>query len=136
MIWTLVRAAVLWFVVCTGAAMLFYPGGTRIDRSTAGYSFTQNAFSDLGRTVARSGEPNPVSATLFMLGLTSGGLGLAAFFVALFPLVSHHSRAVRGVGGVACAAGVITGAACVAVAWTPADRLPFECSTEEGRRED
>jgi hypothetical membrane protein len=125
-IWTLVRAAVLWFVVCTGAAMLFYPGGTRIDRSTVGYSFTRNAFSDLGRTVARNGEPNPASATLFMLGLTSGGLGLAAFFVALFPLVAHRSRAAGAVGAVACVAGVITGAACVAVAWTPANRLPFE----------
>jgi hypothetical membrane protein len=125
MIWTLVRAAILWFVVCAGAGMALYPGGTRLDRDTSGYSFTQNAFSDLGRTVARNGEPNMASATLFVLGLTLAGLGLAAFFVALLPLVTNHSRA-RGVAWCACLAGIVAGAAYVAVAWMPANRLPFE----------
>jgi hypothetical membrane protein len=124
-IWTLIRAAIVWFVVCVGAAMALYPGGTRLDRGTVGYSFTQNAFSDLGRTVARNGEPNPVSATLFVLGLTPAGLGLAGFFVALLPLVSNRSGA-RGVAWIGCTAGIVAGAAYVVVAWTPANRLPFE----------
>jgi hypothetical membrane protein len=124
-IWVLVRAAILWFVVCAGAGMALYPGGTRLDPGTVGYSFTQNAFSDLGRTVARNGEPNTVSATLFVLGLTPAGLGLAGFFVALLPLVSKHSRT-KGVAWFGCAAGIVAGVAYVAVAWTPANRLPFE----------
>jgi hypothetical membrane protein len=124
-IWTLVRAAILWFVVCAGAGMALYPGGTRLDPGTVGYSFTQNAFSDLGRTVARNGEPNPVSATLFVLGLTPAGVGLAGFFVALLPLVSNHSRG-RGVAWFGCLAGIVAGVAYVVVAWTPANRLPFE----------
>ena len=76
--------------------------------------------------MARNGEPNPASATLFVLGLTPAGLGLAAFFVALLPLVSNHNRATRAVAWFACMAGIVAGVAYVAVAWTPADRLPFE----------
>jgi hypothetical protein len=126
-IWTLVRAAILWFVVCAGAGMALYPGGTRIDPGTVGYSFTQNAFSDLGRTIARNGEPNLASATLFVLALTPAGLGLSAFFVALLPLVSNDSRAAtRAVARCACLAGIVAGVAYVLVAWTPANRLPFE----------
>ena len=125
-IWKLIRAAILWFVVCAGASMLLYPGGTRLDRGAVGYSFTQNAFSELGRTVARNGEPNLASATLFVLGLTPAGLGLAAFFVALLPLVSNHSRTARWLARLGCVAGIIAGVAYVAVAWTPADRLPAE----------
>ena len=125
-IWTLIRAAILWFVVCACTSMLLYPGGTRLDRGTAGYSFTQNAFSELGRTVARNGEPNLASATLFVLGLTPAGFGLSAFFVALLPLVSNHSRTASWLARLGCVAGVIAGVAYVAVAWTPADRLPAE----------
>ena len=105
--------------------MALYPGGTRLDPDTDGYSFTQNAFSDLGRTVARNGEPNTLSATLFVLGLTPAGFGLAGFFVALLPLVSNHSRA-RAVAWVGCLAGIVAGVAYVAVAWLPANRVPFE----------
>ena len=125
-IWKLIRASILWFVVCAGASMLLYPGGTRLDRGAVGYSFTQNAFSELGRTVARNGEPNLASATLFVLGLTPAGLGLAAFFVALLPLVSNHSRTASWLARLGCVAGIIAGVAYVAVAWTPADRLPAE----------
>ena len=125
-IWTLIRAAIIWFIVCAGASMSLYPGGTRLDRARVGYSFTQNAFSELGRTVARNGEPNLASATLFVLGLTPAGLGLSAFFVALLPLVSNHSRTVTWLARLGCLAGIIAGVAYVAVAWTPADRLPAE----------
>lgn len=125
-IWKLTRAAILWFVVCAGMSMSLYPGGTRLDRGTVGYSFTQNAFSDLGRTVARNGEPNLASATMFVLGLTPAGLGLAAFFVALLPVVSNRSRVARWLARAGCLAGIIAGVAYVAVAWTPPDRLPAE----------
>ncbi len=59
-----------------------------------------------------------------MLGLTPAGLGLSAFFVALLPLVSSHSRAARWLARLGCVAGIIAGVAYVAVAWAPADRLP------------
>lgn len=126
MIWPLIRVAILWFVVCAASSMWFYPGGTRLDPGTAGYSFTQNAFSDLGRTVARNGQPNPVSSTLFILGLTPAGLGLAAFFVALLPLMSNRSRAVAWLGRTGCVVGIVAGVAYVVIAWTPANRLPGE----------
>ena len=49
------------FVVLTAAAMFIYPGGTNTDKTTAGYSFLGNFFSDLGRTVARGGDMNTPS---------------------------------------------------------------------------
>ena len=125
-IWTLIRAAIIWFVVCAGTSMLLYPGGTRLDPGTVGYSFTQNPFSELGRTVARNGEPNVASATLFVLGLTPAGLGLSAFFIALLPLVSTRSRTVTWVARLGCLAGIVAGVAYVAVAWTPANEWPGE----------
>lgn len=125
-IWALIRVAIVWFIMCAGTSMLFYPGGTRLDPTTVGYSFTQNPFSELGRTVARNGEPNLVSATLFVLGLTPAGLGLCAFFVALLPLFSNCSRSVRWVARLGCMAGIIAGVAYVGVALFPANRLPAE----------
>lgn len=126
MIWPLIRVAILWFVVCAAASMWFYPGGTRLNPDTEGYSFTQNALSDLGRTVARNGEPNPVSSTLFILGLTPAGLGLSVFFIALLPLMSNRSRTLAWLGRIGCLAGIIAGVAYVVVAWAPANRLPAE----------
>lgn len=126
MIWPLIRVAILWFVVCAAASMWFYPGGTRLNPDTGGYSFTQNALSDLGRTVARNGEPNPVSSTLFILGLTPAGLGLSFFFIALLPLMSNRSRTLAWLGRIGCLAGIIAGVAYVVVAWAPANRLPAE----------
>jgi hypothetical membrane protein len=126
MIWPLIRVAILWFVVCAAASMWFYPGGTRLNPDTGGYSFTQNALSDLGRTVARNGEPNPVSSTLFILGLTPAGLGLSVFFIALLPLMSNRSRTLAWLGRIGCLAGIIAGVAYAVVAWTPANRLPGE----------
>jgi hypothetical protein len=125
-IWTLVRVAILWFVVCAATSMVLYPGGTRLDSGAAGYSFTQNAFSDLGRTIARNGEPNVASATLFVLGLTPAGLGLSVFFIALLPLVSRSPNALKWLARLGCVAGIVAGVAYVAVAWTPANRLPGE----------
>ena len=71
------------FVVLTAVGMLIYPGGTEADHSTAGYSFFQNFFSDLGRTEAWSGESNPISMGLFIAALSLAGAMLAMFLVNL-----------------------------------------------------
>jgi len=65
-IFTLARWASIASVALAGIAMLLYPGGTLHDPSTTGYSFFQNFLSDLGGTVAWGGQPNYLSAFLFV----------------------------------------------------------------------
>jgi hypothetical protein len=108
------------FVVLTAIAMLFYPGGTGVDRTTTGYSFTLNAFSDLGMTRSFSGGRNLVSMALFVVGLCAGGAGLITFFTAfakLFPTTRYVGIAARA----ASYAGVLAGLAFIGVALVPAD---------------
>ena len=56
---------ILLFVLLSGTAMVFYPGGTLHDNNTIGYQFFYNYFSNLGEWTARNGEPNSLSAYLF-----------------------------------------------------------------------
>ena len=44
------RLALGVFIVLNIITILSYPGGTYIDHTTVGYSFTRNFLSDLGRT--------------------------------------------------------------------------------------
>jgi len=69
------------FVVLTLLAMLFYPGGTKTDPTTPGYSFFRNFFSELGLTRGYGGQPNTISTALFVVSLTVTGIALALFFV-------------------------------------------------------
>jgi hypothetical protein len=116
----LVMAACVQFVVLTAAAMLFYPGGTRVDPTTSGYSFFVNFFSDLGLTHTTAGQPNTVSAILFVTALTLAGGGLVLFFLA-YPRFFSGSRSGKVLSGTGSLFGVITGLCFVGVAFTPAD---------------
>lgn len=115
--WALVVAAVL-----TGMAMTLYPGGTFLRPATRGYSFFQNSLSDLGSTVAWSGQANPGS--LFHLA-ASAILVLAgcAFFVTLVRVYSS-SLITRRLARAAGAVVLVAGAALVGAALTPQDRYP------------
>jgi len=108
------------FLALTPVAMLLYPGGTPVDADTEGYRFLGNFFSDLGRTVAHNGEPNGVSAVLFLVALGLAGLGLAVFFVAVVPLY-RPGRVGLALGLAGAAAGVVSGFSFVGVALAPAD---------------
>jgi hypothetical protein len=108
------------FLVSTTAAMAFYPGGTAGDPSTQGYSFFFNFFSDLGRTNARSGTPNPVGAILFSLGLGFGGAGLVLFSIA-FTRFFRRSIGMKIASWIAGGAGVLAGVCFIGVALTPAN---------------
>ena len=103
------------FVVLTAVAMLLYPGGTKTDHSTPGYSFFQNFFSDLGLTKAWSGESNSLSSVLFIVALSLAGAMLALFFVAFaqFFNQSFRGKLLSRLGSVA---GVISGICFVGIA--------------------
>jgi hypothetical membrane protein len=118
--WVIV--ACLQFVVLTVAAMIFYPGGTVTDPTARGYSFFENFFSDLGRTVSPLGEPNTMAAILFAGALALAGAGLAVFFVASLGFFSWP-RLAKLLSGLGSVFGVLSGLAFVGVACTPANVL-------------
>ena len=55
------------FILLNILAMLTYPGTTLHDKSSIGYSFTNNFLSDLGRFISWSGEQNFYSNLFFIL---------------------------------------------------------------------
>ena len=117
------------FVVLTALAMAFYPGGTSLDQSSAGYHFWLNFLSDLGRTMARNGAPNAVAAPLFKIALTAAGAALAIFHLTLARALwrSVQTRALPAdcamVALAAC--GAFAGACFVGVAMNTADLAPY-----------
>jgi hypothetical protein len=82
-----VRGAVAIFLLCTGMAMLQYPGGDSFGGRLAGYSLARNYFCDLVSPVAINGYPNP-GLRWAQAGMVVLAIGLIAFWVAKF---NNHS---------------------------------------------
>jgi hypothetical protein len=108
------------FVVLTTMAMVFYAGGTYYDPTTAGYSFFNNPFSDLGLTRSLSGQPNTVSSILFTVALLLAGGGVILFSAA-FHQFFRRSMLGKVLGGIGAFFGVITGICFAGVGLTPWD---------------
>ena len=121
-IFSLVMVGCVLFVVLTLVAMLFYQGSTVNDPTTRGYVFTENFFSDLGRTQTRLGVPNTVSAALFFIALAAAGSGLVLFFLA-FPQFFWQNPTGRLLSLLGSALGIGAGICFVGVAFTPANLL-------------
>lgn len=110
----------IFFIVLTAVAMFFYPGGTASDPTTRGYVFWMNFFSDLGRTQARNGQPNPIAAAMFFAALVGAGLALIAFFGA-FAQFFGRTRVERALAWGGSCAGIVAGACFIGVACVPAN---------------
>ena len=117
-VFRLVAAICVLFFLLTATAMVLYPGGTATDSTSQGYSFFRNFFSDLGMTRTPSGSPNYISQTLLTFALTTVGVGLAIFFLALVRFFVG-SRSGRWLSGLASLFGIITGICFIGVAFTP-----------------
>ena len=108
--------------VCAVGAMLVYPGGTFRDRSTSGYQFFHNFFSDLGATVAFDGQPNHLGASLFVASLATLVVGMGATLIGLVRLYSNAPNA-RTLARIAGGVGLFVCACFIAVAATPENRV-------------
>jgi phage shock protein PspC (stress-responsive transcriptional regulator) len=108
------------FVILTAAAMFIYPGGTNTAKTTIGYSFTANFFSDLGLTIAHNGQANPVAAIMFLIALGSAGAALMLFFVAFLQFFGRNTVR-RTLSVLGTLFGLIAGACFIGVALTPAN---------------
>jgi hypothetical protein len=104
-----VPALLLAFVGLYVGAAVAYPGGTWEQPARVGHSFLFNYYCDLMRPVALNGQPNPVGSVLAELGQLTFALALGPFFQ-LAPRAFERrrglSKAVRGLGAVACVAGI------------------------------
>jgi magnesium-transporting ATPase (P-type) len=101
-------------------AMVFYPGGTSIDRDRIAYSFFENFFSDLGMARTYSGEPNTLSRLLFTSALILVGIVLIAFFLLLVSYFNETKLEMNS-SRIGSAAGILAGIACIGIATTPWD---------------
>lgn len=113
----LIATAIL-FVILTGFAMIFYPGGSIYDRDLIHYNFFQNFFSDLGATVTPSGKINNISNILFFSAL--GGLGLMLIlFSKIWRAMDTDIHKMRTVGYFSNFCLILCGVCFIGVAFTP-----------------
>ena len=110
----------LLFYLLITLSMLLYPGGTKADPHTQGYSFFTNFLSDLGQTESLSGQPNIPSMVLFIMAMILAGIATALFslaFTQLFTLSPFTIRFSRL--GALC--GLIAGLCLIGVGVVPED---------------
>jgi hypothetical membrane protein len=110
----------LLFYLLLTISMLLYPGGTKADPHTQGYSFFTNFLSDLGHTVAISGQSNIPSMVLFIMAMILAGIATVLFslaFTQLFTLSPFTIRFSRL--GALC--GLIAGLCIIGVGVVPED---------------
>ncbi len=85
------RIMVAIFIILQIIGMMVYPGGTIHGKTTVGYSFSNNFFSDLGIYTAYNGDPNYLSMALFIISLTLVGTTFVFYYLALPQLFKEDS---------------------------------------------
>jgi hypothetical membrane protein len=110
-------------VVLIVIAISLYPGGTRRDVRTTGYSFSQNFLSDLGMTVTHGGQSNRVGAGVFTASFGLLALSIVGCALAFMRIHSTAPRA-RSLATAAAIAVLVVGAGLLGAAVSPADVSP------------
>jgi hypothetical protein len=103
--WLLPVASVLAFVVLYLAAAWLYPGGSRVDPTSSGFSWVHNYWCDLLDATTYGGQPNPARPVArAAMAILCGGLGVLWMAT---PRLFRPRRAVRSwvvrIAGVGCA---------------------------------
>ncbi|MFN3189532.1 MAG: hypothetical protein ACE361_03330 [Aureliella sp.] len=107
------------FLIAMPYAIQAYPGGTRSDRTTTGYSWDGNWLSDLGSTKAWNGEDNQFGARIFNWSIMSLGSCMMVFFMGSLR-ASEESPGV--LAWVTALFGVFSGFGLVLLGCTPFDQ--------------
>jgi hypothetical protein len=115
-----VIAGILAFLVLTTLAMFIYPGGTGLNKASAGYQFFTNFFSDLGRTMAHNGQSNALASLMFTVAMFCAGGGLIVFFIA-FTRFFEHTKVERVISLIATGFGVVAGLSFIGVGFAPSN---------------
>lgn len=111
------------YLILTSTAMFFYSGGTLADPLSPGYNFWGNLFSDLGRVIALSGEPNTISFIIFTITALLFAFSFIPFTLALPRLFEgekkRYNLIIIGTG-----VGLLTTVALLGTILTPWDLFP------------
>ena len=110
----------LLFYLLITISMLLYPGGTKADPHTQGYSFFTNFLSDLGQTESLSGQPNIPSMVLFIIAMILAGIATVLFSLAFTQLFTLSRLTIR-LSHVGALCGVIAGICLIGVGVVPED---------------
>lgn len=102
---------VVQFILLTLTAAIFYPGG---------YDIYSQHFSELGATMARNGEPNIVSSSLFLVALIVIALTLVPFWLEI-PSLFGDTRGMKAAGKLGSALGLMSLPFLIVVALCPID---------------
>jgi hypothetical protein len=114
---SLVLLAVGQFIVIQGIAMTRYPGGHDWDRQAKGYDFWHNTLSDLGKTAAYNGQPNPMSRAS-RVSATALLLSIGLLWLVLPRLFPHRRR----LGLFVRVLGMLSLGGIIGLGFTPADK--------------
>ncbi len=112
--------ALIGFIVLTTAAMFLYTGGSEFVSTSTSYAFTQNFFSDLGKTVWYHGEANLLVMILFMSALFLMGIGLIAFAAAA-PYLFRETAVTHKLACIGSFFTIVSGLGYIGVAVTPSN---------------
>jgi len=104
---------VVQFLVLTFIAGIFYPGG---------YDYLSYYFSDLGATVAKNGEANPISSKMFTTTLMVTAVTLVPFWVAIRSLFTT-SRIEGWLSAIGTILGALSSPFIIGVAVFPMDTM-------------
>jgi hypothetical protein len=110
------------YIILIFIAMFFYSGGTSSNPSKMGYSFWENSLSDLGRTIAHSGEQNTLSMIFFTVALAIWGVSLIPFFIELRKLF-RGGKIEKITSNFGTLFGIIAGICLIGISLTPDDIL-------------
>ena len=108
------------FIILNVAAMIIYPGGTYQNSELEYYVFTQNYFSDLGRTLTMGNGSNFYSSFLFNNGLFLIGI-LTCLFYYYLPNLFTKNRKAHFVSIIGSIIAFTSGISFVGIALTPSN---------------
>lgn len=113
------------FLILTTLAMIFYAGGTAVNKNASGYSFWANFFSDTGMVKAWSGRDNTISYILLTVTLATLGVVVIPFNLAFQQIFNESSRE-KKLSKRGSLFGILFGIFVIPVAFTPLDIYPME----------
>jgi len=108
------------FILLNLIAMIIYPGGTYQNPEFNSYMFTQNYFSDLGRTLTMDSTSNFYSSFIFNFGLFMIG-SLTCFFYFYLPNLFKQNSTSHKISIGASIIAITSGIAFSGIALTPSD---------------
>ena len=83
-------------------------------------SFFENYFSDIGRTISHSNEPNTIGWFLFTVAMLVGGLAICAFFLAFYNFFQDTPKT-KNLALIGTIVGILAAIGFMGVGFVPAD---------------